>query len=689
MIAANAESLGAHFEMTASRRERKGPGPSLASHASRIRGRFGNSETPSWMKRGLLRLLLACCVQCLAVAAQAAPPTPIEIAHEAERVSVWQGLHIVAPADRQLAPDQAAVLAAGAGAMTVDSPERVLGRGTLPYWALFSLYNPEASEQLRLLAVEATTQFDSRLFERDDAGAWHQVRSLADAAAGRIGGGTTHPVWALHLAPRQTTELLLRIEGPAIVRFPVFVYEPVSFAERERKIHVAIGIALGGCLFVIAFIGLRRRYLDDKSVPLFVYMLIADLVGALWITGFLGELFPALPESTLSAIGFAAYASLFGCGSLHARVYLNPAAWAPKTDRLLRVLGWLWLAMAPWFSLAFPVAARILIVWGGTSIALILVVISILAARRRVPFSGFIAAAWLAYLLVGSYFVIARVVDNPLLWSSNTIALVQATVIAILFGFAMNQRLMRQRDVLMAARQEAVMQREKGAALIRERSLLFAATNHDLRQPLFGVNVFAHLLKTARTPAEREQHSRKLSLALKEVDDLLVSIQQLAAVHETSRQLAFETVKLDDLLLPVIEEYRGRSEFKHITIHYVPSRLSMTTHVPYFQRIVRNLLSNAIRYTDRGDRVLVGCRRGGGLRLVIADSGRGMTEEQTRRAFDAFQRFDSETSIPDGFGLGLFSTKSLADALGLAVSLHSHKGRGTEFRLLIPHSMVT
>src|SRR5665647_1508663 len=132
MIAADAESLGAHFEMMGSSWERMGSTPSLAPHAYCIRGRFGNSESPSWMKRGLLRLLLACCVGCLAVAAQAAPPTPIEIAPEAEQVPVWQGLHIVAPADRQLAPDQAAELAAGSGAISVDSPERVLGRGTLP-----------------------------------------------------------------------------------------------------------------------------------------------------------------------------------------------------------------------------------------------------------------------------------------------------------------------------------------------------------------------------------------------------------------------------------------------------------------------------------------------------------------------------------------------------------------------------
>ncbi|TRZ70214.1 MAG: hypothetical protein D4S02_00850 [Rhodocyclaceae bacterium] len=639
------------------------------------------------MKCRLPGLLVASCAGCLALGAQSAPSapsTPVEIAPDAQRVSVWQGLRIVTPSNRQLTPEQAAELAAGSEGRGVDSPDRVMGRGTTPYWALFSLHNPQSSEQMRLLAVEATTQYDNRLFERDDSGTWRQAKSLADNADGRVGGGTTYPVWELHLAPRKTTELLLRIEGPAIVRFPVFVYHPVSFAERVRRIHVAIGVALGSCLFIVVYIGSQRRYLDDRSAPLFICMLIADLVGALWLSGFLSELFPAVPESMLSWIGFAAYAVLLGCGCLHARIYLSSAVWTQDGDRLLRVLGWLWLGLALWFPLVFPVAARVLIVWGGTAIALILVVISVLAARRRIPLSGFIAAAWLAYLLVGSLFLIARVVDNPQLWSSNTIALGQATAVAILFGFAMSQRLMRQRDALVAARQEATMRQEKDAAIMHERGLLFAATNHDLRQPLFGVSLFADLLKSASTQEQRDAHSRKLDLALREVDDLLINIQQLASVHEASHRPALETVKLDALLAPLIEEYRARSEYKRITIRYVPSRLSIATHVPYFQRIVRNVLSNAIRYTDRGDRVLVGCRRGGGLRLVIRDSGRGMSEEQTRRAFDAFQRFDSGASIAEGFGLGLFSTKSLANALDLAVSLHSHAGRGTEFRLLLP-----
>lgn len=636
------------------------------------------------MKRWLRRLVLAGWGVWGIAGAHATAAIHVDVGAATDRVAIWPYLRVVATQDRQLQPEQAAELAASNNALKVDSPDRVFGRGSKPFWAAFAMHNTGASPQVRLLTLEATTQFDTRLFVRDSSGQWRQLASLAEAAAGRFAGGTTYPVWELHLSADEAIELLLRVEGPAIVRFPLFAYRPAAFAEKERTLHVAIGIALGGCLFIGIYIGSLRRYLEDKSVPLFISMLLADLLGALWLTGFLKELMPGLKEAVLSQVGFGAYATLFGCGILHARIYVNSAAWAPKVDRLMLVAGWAWLGLALWFSLAFPEAARVLTVVGGTAVALMLVIVSLMAARRRVPLSGFIAAAWFAYLVVGSHFLVARVVDDPLLWSPNTVPLAQATVVAFLFGLAMSQRLTRQREILLAARQEAVMLRDKEAAIIRERSLLFAATNHDLRQPLFGVSLYAELLKTAQTQEERITCSSKLTGALREVDDLLVSIQQLATVHESATPPIFETVGLDELLVPLIEEYRGRAEYKYITIRYVPTRLTISTHPPYFQRIVRNLLSNAIRYTDPGDRVLVGCRRGGGVRLIVADTGRGMTEEQMRRAFGAFQSYHAETSIPDGFGLGLFSTKSLANAIGLEIALQSRLGHGTLFMVTLP-----
>lgn len=605
---------------------------------------------------------------------------PVELPQDVALVPVWASMSIIDSAGRALTTDQAADLAASHEAFTVDSPNRIVGRGMSPYWGRFAVHNPD-HDQLRQLSLDTTTQFDVRLYRKDERGIWLLVPSLADQSGGRIGGGTTHPVWSLRLNAQQTAEFLLRVQGPAIVRFPVYLHSPEHFADGQRKFHLVVGAALGICLVIAGYIGSIRRYLEDQSIPLFIYMLLADLMGALWLCGFLDELLPSVPQSTLSLIGSFAYATLFGCGSLHARIYLNAAAWAPRLDRVLQGIGWGWLVLALLLSHKFPVIFRILMVWGGTATALLLVMVSIQAMRRRVPLSRFIAAAWFAYLIAGFIFLIVRVGSDPLIWSSSALILAQATLVAVLFGLAMSRRVLKQRDVLVAARQEAVMMQEKTAALVRERSLLFAATNHDLRQPLLGMGLFAELLASAPTKDERDIYALKLRQAMAEVDELIIGIQQLAAVHEGAHRLVFETVKLDDVLRPIIEEYRGRSAYKRLIIRYVPTRLTIATHVPYFQRIVRNVLSNAVRYTEQGDRIVVGCRRGGGLRLVIEDTGHGMSVEEIQRAGGAFQRFDAGLSIPDGFGLGLFSVRVLADTLGMTPSLHSKGSRGTRFIL--------
>lgn len=628
-----------------------------------------------------LLLILACCCGYPIFLAHAEPPAPVEIETASGRVAVWPSLRIVSSPERSLTPAQAAELASGGTAMSVDGPDRILGRATSPYWALFTLRNSGVGARSRLLELQTTTQFDIRLYRREAMGEWQLVQSWNDQASGSIGSGARYPVWPLELEPRQSAELLLRIEGPAVVRFPLFVTDLVSFGEQRWKFQVEFGALLATCLLWLGYFWIVYRHLDDRSVFLFAFMIIANLAAVSWLSGALSESFPAVPERLLSPIGLAGFMVTSGCGALHARIYVNSAAWAPVLDRLLLAIGWLSLLAAPWFPLAFPIGARLLAVVSGTATSLLLAAVSILAMRRRVPLSGFIATAWLTYLAFGLSNAIARASDNPLVWLPNSYGVEQAMLVTILFGLAMNQRLMQQREQVAAAAREAEMRNERNAAILRERSLLFAATNHDLRQPLLGANVFADLLRSATLPEEREAYGRKLAIALSEADEHLVSIQELAAVHDAVSQPSFENVIVDDLLGAVIEEYRIRSEYKQVTIRYVPSQLAIETHPRYFVRVVRNLLSNAVRYTDRGDRILVGCRRGGGLRLVIADTGRGMTEEQTRLAFEAFQRFDMDPAIAEGFGLGLFSARSLAKALGLLVKLESREGRGTVFSL--------
>lgn len=599
---------------------------------------------------------------------------------------VWPHVRVVKPADRDISLEAAAALASGSGAVEVDSPFRALGRGTQPYWALFSLQNPSASGEERLLVMEYTTQYDVKLFARDTAGTWQLVRSVADESRGQIGGGSIYPIWPVRLAPGAAREYLLRVEGPGLVRFPLFVYSSAGLVSMVRSFHVALGFAIGACLFIGIYILYLRRHVEDRSVNLFLAMLGGALLGSLWLCGYLSVLFPLAPERILSACGFAGFAVLYGCGSLHALEYLKMAEWSPWTGRMMKGLGWGWLAIAPWFASAFPVGARILLVWGGTGLALVMMLVAARAARRKeeVPGSGFIVAAWMSNLLLGAYFALARASDSPALWSPPGLALIQASAMSIFFGLAMTQRLVRQRLELETARVEAVRQGERVVALMHERSLLFAATSHDLRQPLMGVSIYADLLKSASGEQARADYARRLGLAISEVDGLLLGMQQLAAVHEGADPPVFEVVGLHEMLAPIVDEYRDRAASKRITIRYVPSRLVVATHPPYFQRIVRNALSNAIRYTPAGKTVLIGSRRGGRPHVLVADTGRGMSEDQRARAFEAFQRFDALNQAPDGAGLGLYSARALGKALGLEVRLDSKPGRGSQFRVFVP-----
>ena len=635
------------------------------------------------MRSGSWRFLLLLCALATSFAARAMHVPAIEVSSDSQQVALWPAMLVVKTSDRQLQPAQVMDMAMNSSTLAVDSPARIFGRGNGVYWGGLALHNSQEAHLEKLLALEATTLFDARLYMQVNSGDWIELKSWAQNANGEIGGGTTHPVWMLQIPQGAHIHLLLRQEGSSIIRFPVYLYSPEKFVDSERKFHLMVGITLGIFLFIGVYIASLRRHLMDPSMGLFAVILLTDLAGTFWISGVWSEVFPAVPESILSPIGFAAYATFFACGSWHARVYLDTASWSPFSDRLLLFSGRFWIFLAPWFAVAFPASARILMVWGGTVAALIVVTVSVLASRKKIQFSGYEAATWLASLIFVMSYLIARAFDKPLLWSSSALALVQATVIAVLYGVAMSQHLLRQKKALEQSRKEAILQRETVTARMRERSLVYAATNHDLRQPLMGVRIFADLLVSAENSEDRANYAGKLNLAISEVDDILVSMQQVAAVNEISHTPRMETIRLDEILAPLVEEYRNRSAFKNITIRYVPSRLSIYTHMPYFQRIVRNALSNAIRYVGPGGRILVGCRHGGGLRLVVVDTGHGMTIDQTNKAFEAFTRFVPDTAKVDGVGLGLFSSKSLATAMGLALKLTSQEGKGTTFSVEI------
>jgi signal transduction histidine kinase len=102
-------------------------------------------------------------------------------------------------------------------------------------------------------------------------------------------------------------------------------------------------------------------------------------------------------------------------------------------------------------------------------------------------------------------------------------------------------------------------------------------------------------------------------------------------------------------------------------------------------RIVQNLVSNAIKYTRPGGRVVVGCRRRGArVRIDVIDTGIGFNRDQHALIFAEFSRLEQGARMAQGLGLGLSIVKRLVSALGLTLELQSVEGKGSRFSLLLP-----
>jgi signal transduction histidine kinase/CheY-like chemotaxis protein len=236
-----------------------------------------------------------------------------------------------------------------------------------------------------------------------------------------------------------------------------------------------------------------------------------------------------------------------------------------------------------------------------------------------------------------------------------------------------------------AARQEAEVAN-------RAKTQFFAAASHDLRQPLHAMGLFAEALR-------QRSHDE-------EVSQLVASINGSVDALEGLFSELLDITKIDTGGVDVTPEHFNVGEiFRRLRLHFEPVafekglslRFRGVGHNIYadpvlVERILRNLVSNAIRYTNDGS-VLVSCRRRDGRMLLqVWDSGVGIREREQERIFEEFYQVPySETLSPQqrkGLGLGLAIVKRLAGLINAPLTLRSESGRGTVFSLQLPPGKV-
>jgi signal transduction histidine kinase/CheY-like chemotaxis protein len=212
-----------------------------------------------------------------------------------------------------------------------------------------------------------------------------------------------------------------------------------------------------------------------------------------------------------------------------------------------------------------------------------------------------------------------------------------------------------------------------------------AAASHDLRQPMQALSMYASVLEERVTDASalRVVHGIKLSVTnLEQMFDSLLDISKIESGVIKPSVVAFP---LMPLIEHVVEAEQPIAAHKNLELRVVPTSASVKSDPALLERMLKNLVTNAIRYTQRG-KIIIGCRRlcGGWLRLDVVDSGIGIALEEQERIFDEYYQLSGNSA--QGLGLGLPIVKSLGELLGHKVSVKSAVGRGSTFSIELDRS---
>lgn len=219
----------------------------------------------------------------------------------------------------------------------------------------------------------------------------------------------------------------------------------------------------------------------------------------------------------------------------------------------------------------------------------------------------------------------------------------------------------------------------------RAKSRFLAHAGHDLRQPLEAIGMFTGMLeRQVETPRARAL-LRDQRAALRSMRDLLTAILEISRLESGVVEPRLADVPLAPLFAQLTAEFGPLAEAKGLTLRCVRPYAVVRTDASLLERILRNFLSNAIRYTESG-RVLIGCRRdGGSLRIEVHDTGPGIPEAERRHIFDEFVQLDQrDRDRSEGIGLGLAIVDRLARLLRLPVTVRSAEGRGSVFAVGVP-----
>ncbi len=228
-------------------------------------------------------------------------------------------------------------------------------------------------------------------------------------------------------------------------------------------------------------------------------------------------------------------------------------------------------------------------------------------------------------------------------------------------------------------------EKEKAEEASNAKSRFLAAASHDLRQPVHALSLFVAALRPRVVDPEAGRLLDNVDSSVQAMGGLFNGLLDISRLDAGVVEVNAQAFALRPLLERICRDHASEAEAKKIALRCRPTRLAVFSDPLLVERVVRNIVSNAIKYTDRGT-VLVGVRRRGRTVTVqVWDTGRGIAKSEQPQIFKEFyQAANPERDRTKGVGLGLAIVRRLTQLLGHPLSFRSREGSGSMFAIDLP-----
>lgn len=496
------------------------------------------------------------------------------------------------------------------------------------------------------------------------------------------------PALTLSLEANESVMVHMQVKSVGLMQVPVTLWKPSVWQESERRSHALLGAYFGLVIGLLAYNGFLALRLRDQAYGYYLCFGLSMAVFLLGSTGFGPSfLWSSYALSTNTILGvmvtvLSAFTMLFTDSFL--RLSRN----SPLLHRLLRSTAFVWCLV---LLLHLLLPAPTVMNWISLPLALWTITLIMIAGVKgylnKTPGAAYFLLGWSGLVMAGLLRTLLRMgllPPHPLLYDSVLIA---SAIEMVLLSLALADRIMTERraraeaDVQRAREQVA---REEAQRALQEKSRFMASVAHDLQQPIYALSLATESMALRRTEAVTTEALNQMQSAVFAADELLSSLAMQVRLDRDDLRPDMEAFSVQDMLERIDTLFATRAQKHGLRWRVLPSLCEVRSNPLLLERMVCNLVSNAMRYTPVGG-VLLSCRvRSGHLLIQVWDTGPGIPQHEQSTIFEAHYRGSAAQSHDRGLGLGLSIVSRCAALLDVRVGLKSVPGRGSCFALWVP-----